>query len=95
MIKLSSITERRITQFRRNRRGYFSAWIFLFLFLFSLGAEIIANDKPIAVWYQGSFYFPIVQSYPETAFGGEFETEADYRDPVVEELIEIDTCCQT
>jgi len=88
MMKLSSISERRVSQFRRNRRGYYSAWIFLFLFLFSLGAELIANDKPIVVQYQGSFYFPIVKSYSETTFGGEFETEADYRDPFVGKLIE-------
>jgi microcin C transport system permease protein len=85
--KLSPITERRILQFKRNRRGYFSAWLFLGLFLFSLFAELIANDKPIVVRYQGSFYFPIVKSYPETVFGGEFETQADYRDPVVKKLI--------
>ncbi|MCE9507044.1 MAG: ABC transporter permease [Alphaproteobacteria bacterium] len=87
-IKLSPIAERRILQFKRNRRGYWSMWIFVGLFLFSLFAEMIANDKPIVVQYQGSFYFPIVQSYPETAFGGEFETQADYRDPVVKKLIE-------
>ncbi|MFH1157664.1 MAG: ABC transporter permease [Pseudomonadota bacterium] len=86
-MKLSAIAARRISQFRRNRRGYFSAWLFLGLFLFSLGAELIANDKPVVVHYRGSFYFPIVKSYPETSFGGEFETEADYRDPVVGKLI--------
>jgi microcin C transport system permease protein len=88
MVKLSPIAERRIQQFRRNRRGYISMWIFVGLFLFSFFAELIANDKPIVVQYQGSFYFPIVKSYPETAFGGEFETQADYRDPVVKKLIE-------
>jgi microcin C transport system permease protein len=86
--KLSPIAERRLLQFKRNRRGYWSMWLFLGLFLFSLFAELIANDKPIVVQYQGSFYFPIVRSYPETAFGGEFETQADYRDPVVKKLIE-------
>jgi len=88
MIKLSSIAQRRVYQFKRNRRGYWSSWIFLGLFLFSLCAELIANDKPIIVHYQGHFYFPIVKSYPETAFGGEFETQADYRDAVVKKLIE-------
>jgi len=88
MLKLSSIATRRVSQFKRNRRGYCSAWIFLCLFLLSLGAELIANDKPIVVQYQGSFYFPIVKSYSETTFGGEFETEADYRDPFVGKLIE-------
>ena len=85
--RFSPIAERRLLQFRRNRRGYWSMWIFLGLFLFSLGAELIANDKPIAVRYRAGFYFPIVKSYPETVFGGEFETEADYRDPVVGRLI--------
>lgn len=84
---LSSIARRRLHQFRRNRRGYVSFWIFLFLFVFSCGAELIANDKPIVVSYNHALYFPVVKSYPETAFGGEFETEADYRDPVVQKLI--------
>ncbi len=88
MIQLSSIAQRRLLQFRRNRRGYYSTWVFLVLFLFCSFAELIANDKPIMVDYNGSFYFPIVKSYPETAFGGEFETQADYRDPVVKKLID-------
>lgn len=84
---LSPIAQRRFLQFRRNRRGWVSFWLFMALFLFSLGAELIANDKPIVMRYDGAFYYPIVQSYPETAFGGEFETEADYRDPFVQDLI--------
>lgn len=84
---LSPIAQRRFLQFRRNRRGWVSFWLFMALFLFSLGAELIANDKPIVMHYDGAFYYPIVQSYPETAFGGEFETEADYRDPFVQDLI--------
>lgn len=84
---LSSIARRRIEQFRRNRRGYWAAWIFLSLMVFTMFAEIVANDRPIVVRYDGAFYFPVVKSYPETAFGGEFETEADYRDPIVEKLI--------
>jgi microcin C transport system permease protein len=88
MIKFSSIARRRIDQFKRNRRAHYSLWIFVALFLFSTFAELIANDKPIVVHYNGSFYFPIVKSYPETTFGGEFETQADYRDPVVKKLVE-------
>ena len=84
---LSPIAQRRFLQFRRNRRGWVSFWLFMALFLFSLGAELIANDKPIVMRYDGAFYYPIVQSYPETAFGGEFATEADYRDPFVKKLI--------
>lgn len=86
----SPITQRRLLQFRRNRRGYYAAWIFGFLFLFSLCAELVANDKPILLRYQDEFYFPIAKSYPETAFGGEFETEADYRDAYVADLINKD-----
>lgn len=83
----SAIAQRRIGQFRRNRRGYISLWIFAALFLFSVFAEFVANDKPIFVSYDGSYYAPVFRSYAETEFGGEFETEADYRDPAVAELI--------
>jgi microcin C transport system permease protein len=83
----SAIAQRRIAQFHRNRRGYVSLWIFTALFLFSVFAEFIANDKPIFVSYDGGYYAPVFKSYAETEFGGEFETEADYRDPAVAELI--------
>ena len=83
MLKLSPIAERRILQFKRNRRAYYSLWLFVALFLFSSFAELIANDKPIVVRYNSSFYFPFDKSYPDTAFGGEFETQSDYSDPVV------------
>ncbi|MDF3024690.1 MAG: transporter permease [Alphaproteobacteria bacterium] len=83
----SAIAQRRIDQFRRNRRGYVSLWIFAVLFLFSVFAEFVANDKPIFVSYDGGYYMPVFKSYAETEFGGEFETEADYRDPAVAELI--------
>ncbi len=84
---LSPINRRRLANFAANRRGLWSFWIFLFLFLVSLFAELIANDKPLLVSHQGGLYFPAFKSYPETAFGGEFETEADYRDPYLKELI--------
>ena len=58
------------------------------LFVFSLFAELIANDKPLLVEYEGAWYYPITTQYAETEFGGEFETEADYTDPYVIELIE-------
>jgi microcin C transport system permease protein len=80
--------QRRVATFRANRRGYWSLWIFLALFLLSLGAELIANERPAVVYHNGELYFPIANAYPETAFGGEFETEADYRDPYVRELID-------
>ena len=84
---LSAIAQRRVLQFKRNRRAYVSLWLFLIFFFVSLGAEVIANDKPLAVHYDGHWYFPVAKSYPETAFGGEFETEADYRDAFVAKLI--------
>ncbi|MCB1591198.1 MAG: ABC transporter permease [Alphaproteobacteria bacterium] len=84
---LSPITQRRLKQFKANRRGYWSFWLFLVLFVFSLCAEFIANDKPLLVHTQGKTYFPVFFSYPETLFGGDFETEADYRDSFVRELI--------
>ncbi|CUR47184.1 ABC transporter permease [Alloalcanivorax xenomutans] len=74
--------------FRANRRGFWSLLVFLVLFVLSLGAEWIANDKPLLIRYDGAFYTPVLNTYPETTFGGFFETEANYRDPVVRELIE-------
>ena len=87
-IRIRPITRRRIANFKKNRRGYWSLWIFLALLLISLPAEFIANDKPLLVRYDGAFYVPVLRAYPETAFGGFFPTEADYTDPVVVELIE-------
>lgn len=87
LLNLSPIAQRRLRQFRRNRRGWYAFWIFLFLFFVAMGAELIANDKPILVKHADSYYMPVFKSYPETAFGGEFETEADYRDQYVQDLI--------
>ncbi len=88
--KLSPLTRRRIENFVANRRGFWSLWLFLALFVVTLFAEFVANDKPFLVFYKGEFYTPVLTAYPETAFGGEFETEADYRDPVVAASIEKD-----
>ena len=85
---LSLLTRRRLRNFRANRRGFWSLWIFLTLFVLSLGAELIANDRPLLVRYDGRFYVPFAVAYPEATFGGAFPTEADYRDPVVRRLIE-------
>ena len=82
-LKLTPLTRRRLRNFRANRRGFWSLWIFLALFAVSLFAELIANDRPLLIRYQGAFYVPVAVSYPETAFGGEFPTEADYHDPFV------------
>jgi microcin C transport system permease protein len=86
--QLSPIAARRLANFKANRRGYVSALVFLALFVLSLFAEFIANDKPLLVRYDGSVYFPVFVAYPETEFGGFFETEAVYTDPAVKELIE-------
>ncbi|MEE2944475.1 MAG: ABC transporter permease [Pseudomonadota bacterium] len=87
LISLSPINQRRWRNFCRNRRAYWSLIIFSVVFGLSLFAELIANDKPILVKYQGEYYTPVFKFYPETAFGGDFRTEAAYRDPEVECLI--------
>jgi microcin C transport system permease protein len=81
------IMRRRWSKFRKNRRGYWSLVLFSIIFVTSLFAEGISNDKPFIVQYDGSWYFPIVKAYPETTFGGDFDSEADYRDPYVLEKI--------
>ncbi len=86
--RLSPINRRRLANFKANRRGYWSFWIFLVLFLGSLLAEVIANDEPFLVVYDGGMYSPILFFYPETTFGGSLPTEADYTDPYVQALIE-------
>jgi microcin C transport system permease protein len=75
--------QRRWHKFRSNRRGYWSLVLFTIFFVTSLFAEVISNDKPFIVHYASSYYFPIFKAYPETEFGGDFATEADYRDPFV------------
>jgi microcin C transport system permease protein len=82
------IVKRRWNNFRANKRGWWSLWFFLLLFVLSLGAEFLANDKPLMVSYKGELYYPVLFTYPETVFGGDFPTEAEYRDPYVAELIE-------
>ncbi len=81
--RLSPLTRRRLHNFRANRRGFWSLWIFGVLFGLSLLAEGIANDRPLVVRFDGALYFPVVRAYPETTFGGAFPTEAVYRDPAV------------
>ncbi|MGQ3676614.1 ABC transporter permease [Xanthobacter sp. TB0139] len=84
---LSPLNRRRLLNFRRNKRGYWSFVIFSILFVLSMGANFIANDKPLLISYEDHFYIPVFKAYPETDFGGDFETTADYRDPYVQELI--------
>ena len=78
---LSPLNRRRLANFRANRRGYWAFWVFSVLFIVSLFAEFVANDRPFLVKYDGHYYVPVLADYPETTFGGDFETKADYRDP--------------
>lgn len=84
---LSPLTRRRLYQFKANKRGYYSFWVFMGLLFICLFAESIANDRPIIASYDGGIYMPVFKNYPETTFGGDFETATDYRDPYVQELI--------
>ncbi|MBV5270212.1 MAG: ABC transporter permease [Afipia sp.] len=84
---ISPLNQRRWRNFKSNRRGYWSFWIFSFLFLISLFAELIANDRPFLIKFDGRLYFPAFINYSETTFGGDFETSADYRDPYLQKLI--------
>ena len=86
-MQISPLNQRRFNNFKSNKRGWYSFWIFSILFLISIFADFIANDKPLLVRYDNAFYLPIINEYPETIFGGDFETEADYRDPFVKKLI--------
>jgi microcin C transport system permease protein len=86
-LRVGPLAARRLANFRANRRGHVSAAVFLVLFALSLAAEVIANDKPVLVWFEGRPYFPAFATYPETEFGGDFPTEADYRDPYFRELL--------
>ena len=85
---MSELNRRRLRNFRRNKRAFWSLILFSLLFVASLFAELIANDRPIMVSYKGDYYFPVYRFYPETAFGGDFGTEAIYTDPGVQCLIE-------
>jgi microcin C transport system permease protein len=89
-MQLSPLASRRWQNFKANRRGYISLWIFLALFFLTLMAEFIANDKPLLVVFKGELYAPSLHAYPETTFGGDFHTEADYRDPYLRDLISRD-----
>ncbi|MBT3178074.1 MAG: ABC transporter permease [Desulfobacula sp.] len=86
-IKLTKINQERWNRFRANKRGYLSLYLFSILFVLTLFSELISNDKPLLIYYDSSFYCPLVKEYAETQFGGEFEAAADYRDPYVIELI--------
>ncbi len=87
MMSLTPIQQRRLRNFRNNRRGFWSLWIFLTLFGLSLVAELIANDAPLVVSYQGDLYFPVAEAVPEETFGGFLPSEADYRDSFIADEI--------
>ena len=86
-MNVSPLTIRRLNNFKANKRGYFSAVLFCILFFISIFAEFIANDKPIIIVFDKQIHFPVFKKIPETYYGGEFQTEADYKDPYVKKLI--------
>lgn len=87
-MRLSPVTRRRLRVFRQHRRGFVCFWIFLAVFGVSLCAELIANDRPLVIRYEGHWYFPVLRNYPETTFGADFmSTTADYTDPDVQQAI--------
>ena len=88
MLTLSPIGQRRWARFKAHRRGWWSLWLFILLFGVSLGGELVANDKPLLVTYQGDWYFPAFKRYTEQDFGGELPFQPDYRSAQVRQLIE-------
>ena len=87
MLRLSPVSRRRFDRFKANRRGWWSLWLFVALFALSLCGELIANDKPLLLSYQGSLYFPVFKRYTEQEFGGQLPFQADYRSDYVHQLI--------
>lgn len=87
LFRLTPVTQRRVARFKKNRRAFWSLWVFMTMFVLSLFADVLANDKPLVVRYDGAFYFPLVEFVPETTYGGFFESEAVYSDPEVVALI--------
>ncbi|WP_166362455.1 ABC transporter permease [Pseudomonas akapageensis] len=87
MLTLSPMSRRKLQRFKRNRRGLYSLWLFMLLFVMSLGGELIANDKPLLLSYQGSLYFPALKRYTEQDFGGQLPFQPDYRSNYVRDLI--------
>jgi microcin C transport system permease protein len=83
----TSPTRRAWLRFRRNRLGYWSLLIFCVLVLLSLAAELVSNDRPLLVRYEGQLYSPLLKSYPEKVFGGDFDTATDYHDPFIRQRL--------
>ena len=86
--RISPLNTRRLNIFCQNKRGFWSLLIFMLLFIITLPAEFIANDRPLLIWYQDEIYIPVLNTYSETTFGGDFETEAEYREKDVQDLIQ-------
>jgi len=84
---ISTPSQRAWQRFKSNRRGFVSLWVFAILFVLSLFAEFLSNDKPLLVHYQGSYYFPLLKTYSEKTFGGDFDTEADYNDDFIKDKL--------
>lgn len=84
---MSPMLRASLQRFKNNKTGFACCIAFIIIFILSLGAELIANDKPLLIKYEDSYYLPVIKSYPETTFGGVFETEAEYQDPAVQQLI--------
>jgi len=87
-MRLSPVNQQRWLRFRHNRRGYWSLWIFLVIFALSLGADLLANEKPLLVRYQQRWFVPLLVSYSESDFGGALPTAADYQDPWLQKRLE-------
>lgn len=85
---MSPLMQARLQRFKQNRLGFGCFIVFALIFILSLAAELIANDKPLLIKYENSLYMPVFKAYPETTFGGVFETEAEYKDPAVQQLIQ-------
>lgn len=87
-MRLSPLARRRLDRFKQNRRGWWSLWLFLALFALTLGGELVANDKPLVLKYDGELYFPVFKRHTEQEFGGQLPFQADYRSEYVRQLIE-------
>ncbi|WP_312585326.1 microcin C ABC transporter permease [Atlantibacter sp.] len=88
MSRLSPVYQARWARFRRNRRGFWSLWIFIVIFALSLASELIANDRPLVVNYQDRWFFPALVNYSESDFGGPLATRANFQDPWLQARIE-------
>ncbi|MCF5725312.1 ABC transporter permease, partial [Pseudomonas syringae] len=87
MLNLSPVARRRFERFKKNRRGWWSLWLFIGLFILTLGGELIANDKPLVMSFKNELYFPVFKRYTEQEFGGQLPFQADYRSDYVQKLI--------